>query len=163
MDFKKVISYRRHSHSGDSNKHINIIIGEPTSAHSLSSLVLLSDYYRGLEVQYYANKLNFNIYDEEYKKCSNYALLKILRQQFSSRFLKESVLICEYCQNPVFIKDGDKNKNINKNNLATVDHKIPLIDEPDWFDETNLAVSCSKCNNEKGPLTKEEWLKQKNK
>ena len=149
-----IIRYHRESANNENGKFTHLIKCEPTNSHSLASLVMLNDYYRRLEVIHYSRILHFDILNaSEYKGVGNYGLLKILRKEFNSNFLRKSKLICVYCYTPVTIKEGKK----SNNKQATIDHIRPLHDMCDWFDEKNLCVCCSKCNNEKGNMSYSEW------
>ena len=134
------------------NKVVDVIIGEP-SANSRAALILLKDSYRKNEVDFYSKKYNVNI--NVFSSTSNYSLLEIIRKQFNRQFLKRKRnLICEYCLRPNLKLRTKSNNKI----YATVDHKTPLIDICDWFNEENLAICCSECNNKKGDMTYNEWM-----
>ena len=61
----------------------------------------------------------------------------------------------------IWSKDGRPcyycNKQVKKNEW-TVDHKIPLSRGGSPIKESNLAKSCSPCNNKKGNLTDAEYI-----
>lgn len=158
QQYKKIIAYRRPSRY-EPGKVVNVILAEPTSSHSLASLVLLTDYYRGLEAKGYADKFNINLFDDYYKELSNYNLLTILRRHFNQMFLSKSNLRCGYCNKEIVIRNSTR----QLHDSATIDHKVPLLEDPDWFDETNLVACCGKCNNEKGDMPYQEWLNKINK
>ena len=151
---KHIISYRRPS-KYEPSKIRNIITCEPTSTHSLASLILLTDHLRYLEVKSLCEKLEVDLFTIDYKGIGNYELLKILRQIFNRRFLKSKPLICEYCgKETILAEDGKK----VRHNTATVDHKIPLVEDCDWFDETNLIACCHDCNGKKGDISHADWI-----
>src|SRR5271166_5031789 len=50
---------------------------------------------------------------------------------------------CIHCNTKVFVTDQG-------NTDATIEHIKPLCDEGDSTDPHNLALACSRCNNEKG-------------
>ena len=153
---KRVISYRRPSRY-EPGKTVNIIFGEPTSVQSLASLVLLTDYFRHLEVKSWCEKLDVKLSKIDYGKCSNYELLKILRNIFNRRFLESKSLICEYCKKPMVLSEEGKKQ---RHDTATVDHRIPLLEDCDWFDETNLVACCHDCNNSKGDISHSDWIEK---
>ena len=141
---------------------MDVIYDMPTNSHSRSSLLMLNDHYRGLEVEYYRVKLNIDLSEFTDAKpfISKLALLEILRQAFNRNFLEKSKLNCEYCSKLVKIY-GDT-KLSRQHDCATVDHKVPLIDGCHWFDETNMAVCCYECNNVKGNIAYDDWIKMVN-
>lgn len=138
---------------------VDIIRCEPQSSHSLASLVLLTDYYRGLEVDSISTIMNVDVrdgkYDGEFIGASNYSLLSVLRKIFNRKFLEKSKLVCEYCGEKLILA---KNKpEAKRKNAATVDHRNPLLENCDWFNSENLAVCCKKCNSEKKDMSLDEW------
>lgn len=152
------IAYKRPSRDQSPTRVVHHILEQESySPKSYSQLILLSDSYRAMEVDYYSDIFDINISEYRLLPISNYSLLEIIRQQFDRQFItrkeKENVLVCECCGS--LLSKGDKIKNKNK---ATVDHKVPLIDEPDWFDEDNLGILCSKCNNDKDHMPYTDWL-----
>ena len=155
--FNKVIKYHVASANNENGKFCHVILTEPDNPKTFASAILLSDFYRGLEVDYYSKKYNIDIFKPEFKNLSNFNLLKIIRQAAQRKFLQKSNLICEYCKTPVKLSDG-KNRN---RFTATVDHFIPQKQGYDPFDEGNFRVCCNKCNTEKGELSYTEW-KNKN-
>jgi len=155
--YRSYITYRQPSSNNDNGKSCHVILTEPTNAKTFASIVLLNDYYRGLEVDYFSKKYNINIFDKpEYKNLSNYTLLKVIRQISQRKFLEKSNLICHYCDKPVKLSNGKTSRS-----TATVDHFVSQKEHCDPFDETNYRVCCSKCNNEKGELTYQEWMQKK--
>lgn len=67
--------------------------------------------------------------------------------------LRHQILIeqkheCFFCHKYLFSKD------------ATLEHKIPIL-RGGTNDESNLCVSCTRCNNEKGAMTVDEYLEFK--
>lgn len=166
MQFRRIIVSRVPTRdvvrSTSSAKIVDTIEGIP-SVTSRASLILLQDYYRGQEVKALSEKLNYSIDSIQFKNASNYAILQILRKEFNKRFLSKSVLTCEYCKKKNLNRFGKKRPNRKEKHVfATVDHKIPLIDGHDWFDEGNLAVCCDKCNSEKQEMPYKEWCALKN-
>lgn len=153
---KKVISYRRPSRY-EPGKTVNIIYGEPSSAHSLASLILLTDHFRHLEVKSWCKKLDVDLDNINYGHMGNYELLKILRQIFNRRFLQNSPLICEYCHKPTVLSEDGKKQ---RHDTATVDHRIPLLEDCDWFDDSNLVACCHDCNGKKGDISHSDWIEK---
>lgn len=151
----KVVKYSKPSRYEPST-HIHIIVGNPTTNYSLSSLLLLTDYYRLEEAKFWSKKLNIDISDWE---GSNYSILKELSKIFCGRFLEKNFdkLICEYCGKEGLIFP---NKKKQKHNTVTIDHRIPMLEECDWFDESNLAICCYDCNNKKGNKSVEIFMKK---
>lgn len=157
----KKITYRRASKFEPGKMHFHIW-NEPTTNKSLAALELLNEKFRREEVEYWTKKFNFkeDKHDQyQWNKCNSSNKLKILSGFFNRRFLEKSDLICHYCKAPNLLLQEPNKKKRNYWNLATVDHKIPLVEEPDFFDESNLLVCCNKCNNQKGSMSYEEFIK----
>lgn len=57
---------------------------------------------------------------------------------------------CEYCEGPVFLIPH------NSEDLATIDHKIPLSRGGGWK-RYNLTCACRSCNEEKTNMTDDEY------
>lgn len=68
-----------------------------------------------------------------------------------NEFKQKSKWVCRYCR-----------KNISNKEELTVDHKIPMS-RGGLTEESNLAISCLKCNKEKDNMTEEEYLEFKQK
>lgn len=157
--FKK-ITYRRASKFEPGMSHIHIW-NEPTTNKSLAALELLNEQFRLGEIAHWEKVLNFTKSrhtEFNWNRCCTTDKLKVLRSIFNRRFLEKSDLVCHYCKSPDLFLQDPLRKNSRAWNLATVDHKTPLVEEPDWFDETNLLVCCNKCNNQKGNMSYEEFL-----
>lgn len=156
----KKITYRRASKYEPGKVHIKIW-NEPTTNKSLAALELLNEKLRLGEVSHWEKVLNFTSKSNakyNWDRCSSTDKLKILSGIFNRRFLERSKLECHYYKRPdLFIQELDR-KQSRADNLATTDHKVPLVEEPDWFDEGNLLVCCNKCNNKKGNMSYEDFL-----
>ena len=156
----KKFTYRRASKYDPGKVHIRIW-NEPTTNKSLAALELLNEKLRLGEVAHWAKVLNFTSAshaDYNWDRCSSTDKLKILSGIYNRRFLERSKMECHYCKRPdLFLQDPDR-KQSRTDNLATTDHKVPLVEGPDLFDETNLLVSCAKCNNKKGSMSYENFL-----
>jgi hypothetical protein len=157
--FKRVIKYHIPSANNENGKFTHVILNEPNNSRTFASGILLANYLRKLEIEYYSKKYNIDISKPDLKKISNYSLLKIIRQAIQRKFLEKSKLICEYCNTSVNLTmNNSKRRN---NQTATVDHFVPIICGYDPFDESNYRVCCYKCNGEKGELTYDQWMKKK--
>ena len=138
---------------GDPSKSVDILLGKPTVG-SRASLILLNDYFRGLELQSYIDKYNIDLSEYKDIKISKSGLIEIVRSIFDKRYLDNSDKVCEYCNKQCYTHEC---KN-NRHDTATVDHKNPLVDCCYRFDEDNIAVCCYSCNNKKGQLLYDEWM-----
>jgi len=147
MSYKKIVKYRVPS-TNSNGKYTHVILTEPTNSKAYASIIMLNNWYRRLEAETYMEKYNITL-EMEYKKLSNYNILKVIQAKIQRKFLeKQSKLNCFYCQKPLQLSNA---KNGKKNNLtATVDHFIPVNSGYDPFEESNFRVCCDKCNNEKG-------------
>lgn len=136
----KVIEYFR-SGSG-STKFNHLIYNDNVSVKSMSSLVLLNQYYRERDI----DLLNEMKEIQDYLNRRTIFLLKEKK--------KHGDLVCHYCGKP-HLEVGYRHhslSNLNNKNLklATIDHVIPVSDGIDKLDESNWVVSCKKCNGKKG-------------
>ena len=118
-----------------------MIYNEEVSTTSLSSLVLLNDYYSVRDVDYLkeANEL------QDYLNRRFIFLIKTKR--------KKGDLVCHYCHRP-HLEAGYRHHSLselnNKNpRLATIDHVIPVSANIDKLDESNWVVSCRNWNSKK--------------
>lgn len=157
--FKRIVKYHVPSANNENGKFTHVILNEPTDARTMASGILLANYYRKLEIEYYSKKYNVDIFTPEYKNISNWKLLQLLRKVAQRKFLERTNLICEYCKTPVILSIEGKKRN---DKTATVDHFIPLKHFCDPFDESNFRVCCKKCNGDKGELSYSEWMEKKN-
>lgn len=132
-----------------SNKHnMNHIIfnDSPNNPKTLSSYILLVNYYQDRDIGY----------QEE----NDWRYYFIVRRHFLRKKRKENggYWVCHYC--------GKKIKKMQKRNTRwqqpwciTVDHKVPKSDPNcDTLDTSNMVESCSKCNNKKGITPYEEFI-----
>ena len=87
--------------------------------------------------------------DETRRDKYNYIKWCVFRRQYLNRVKKEKgELVCEYCgKRGLHINDYKKHQSA----LATIDHVRPLVQGASRYDESNFAVACFKCNQEKGP------------
>ena len=74
-------------------------------------------------------------------------------------------MVCHYCgKNHLeigFLKEELLYKNNLNNNLATIDHKIPISQNIDKLDTNNWLVCCKNCNKSKGNSDYDTFLKSK--
>ena len=88
-------------------------------------------------------------------RCKSYAFdaAQARRRAWRELMLDSGHTTCEYCGCSL-VKTIDE----HPDRFATVDHKVALalagLDEPD-----NWALCCAKCNNEKGTLSVEGFLR----
>ncbi len=146
-----VVINQRKNPFNDPKTVVDLIEKEPTNIQSRASLLLLGKYYRKLELQDVINKYNINI--EKYHDVDVNGLVKIVKKIIEKQFLLKSNLICEYCDRKVYLPKDNK----IPHNCATIDHKIPLVEYTDYFNEENFAVCCYDCNQEKGRMSYKEW------
>lgn len=80
---------------------------------------------------------------------------RLIQVLFNTNFLKKQQeqcgsLTCVFCGKPNLVIYNCDAKNVNKNIMATADHFFPKARGGKAFNEDNLVVACSKCNNNKG-------------
>lgn len=121
--------------------HNNIFV-MPQSNKSYAALLLLNEMYSRFDLE------------------KNYDYVKKNYTQFRYDFLKSKMvdgkLTCEYCGRDDLIIHGDKTTKKNRQsinnkceNLATIDHIIPISRNGGKLDRNNCRVSCKDCNNKK--------------
>lgn len=175
--FKKFISEELHilTHQSSSGrtKEFDVILDDPSTNLSASAGILLRQRLKREEIQEVHNILNhFNcpitlndaINYENAIKLNNFKFLKDRKSENIS-------LYCEYCnRGPLKIygyslsalKRGRFFSSFNAIDGATCDHKEPISKGGDVFNYNNLAVCCSSCNEKKGNMTWENWIKEIN-
>lgn len=83
------------------------------------------------------------------------------RENFMNKKLKEGkgILTCVYCGRKDLVKGSRKNHKHNNSlqNLATIDHVIPVSKGGPKLDEKNCVVSCRSCNSRKGNSLDESY------
>lgn len=110
----------------------------PDSPKTMSSYILLKEYYRDLDV-------SFN-YDNDWRYYF------IVRRHFLRKKKKENggLWFCHYCGKTMTKIQKRKNRKQQKD-CVTVDHKVPVSDPKcDKLDTTNMVECCTTCNNKKG-------------
>jgi 5-methylcytosine-specific restriction endonuclease McrA len=96
-------------------------------------------------------------YSHEEHINDNYWVWLAFREQFFMDAGKDGTT-CFYCG-----KTGlDHNADAWDDNLATLDHVVPLAAGGGLYDKNNLVVACSKCNSKKGKLSAEEFIDKLN-
>lgn len=85
---------------------------------------------------------------------------------FRNKFLKSvleknGIIKCYYCGKELIIEE-DYSKHNTTENLATLDHIVPISKGGSKYDPNNINVSCKACNLKKSNLYHEEYLKLDN-
>ena len=136
-----------------SAKIFDVIYNEDANIKSIASLILLNDYYKHMDVDLINDKKNLF----KYLRLRHKFLLKTKK--------KNGDLVCHYCgKNHLeigFLKEELLCKNNLNNNLATIDHKIPISQNIDKLDTNNWLVCCKNCNKSKGNSDYDTFLKSK--
>lgn len=74
------------------------------------------------------------------------------------RLLKRSPY-CHWCGRKVFLSSSHRGKEV-KNNTATIDHIFAKGDERrDYPDGKRIVLCCNSCNQKRGDMRPEEWVK----
>lgn len=134
-----------------SNKQsLNHIIfnDEPKHPKTLSSYVLLINYYRDRDITY--------------QEGNDWRYYFIIRRHFLRKKKKENggFWVCHYCKKKIK-RMQKRNTNWQQPWCVTVDHVVPKSDPNcDPLDTSNMVESCSKCNNKKGTTSYEEFIKK---
>lgn len=131
-------------------KHI-IFNDSPANAKTLSSLILLKNYYRDNDI---------SVSREE-----DWRYYFIVRRYFLRKKKRENGghWVCHYCET-VITKMQDRNSKKAQRDCITVDHVVPQSDENcDKLDTKNMVECCHKCNQEKGTMSYDVYRQRKNK
>jgi hypothetical protein len=126
-------------------RHI-IYDDEPNNPKVYSSLLLLNDYYKNHDIDFYE---------------SDWRYYFITRRTYLRRKRKEhgGYWVCHYCGRKIYkIQERNKRWQKNRNDLITVDHIIPKEDCDDITDSNNFIECCYKCNVKKGNKSYYEFI-----
>ena len=124
---------RIYEYDYENRRNIHVIMSRGTfNSKSYAAYIMLKNYYYSMDT----NKSDLN----------NWQKWIIFRRKYLRKVrLEKGDLVCEYC--------GKKHLKVisnNHKNVATIDHVKPLSDGVDRYDTRNFAISCTKCNQEKG-------------
>lgn len=110
--------------------YANVLTKNP-HIQSRAALILLTNKYRSMLKKY----------------PPKWRIWLSFRNRFLKKQLKKGLLECYYCG----LKPLYKNSKITPDELkATIDHFHPRSKGGNEFDESNLVVSCLRCNQKKG-------------
>ncbi len=88
------------------------------------------------------------------RRIANEVDRRLRKQWLLSQADDEGRICCEYCKVPCSVRP----KKYGNEYAATVDHKMPLSrGGKDW--PTNWAVACNRCNNTKGSMTDQQYMR----
>ena len=135
----------RKSNSG-STRRVELIYFEPTDAKSYASYVLLKNYYWQNDadnIETYTNRMKLIGFSRNY-------LTQVKNTQGS--------ITCTYCNKPNLVIEYEGMKVPNRIK-ATIDHIVPKSKGGAVFDYNNITPCCGTCNNKKGSMSVEEFLK----
>jgi hypothetical protein len=130
-------------------RHI-IFEGSPSNPRTYSSLLLLNNYYKNIDIDY-------NDVDWRYYFIARRTFLRRKRKEHGGHW------VCHYCGKKIYkIQVRNKLYQDNRNELITVDHKVPKDKCDDITDSKNFIECCNKCNIEKDNTSYDEFIKMKN-
>jgi len=135
------------------NQKMNHIIFEevPVNPRAYSSLLLLNDYYKNLDI-------DVDGFDWRYYFIARRTYLRRKRKEHGGYW------VCHYCGKKIYkIQVRNKQYQNNRNDLITVDHKIPKEECEDITDSNNFVECCYKCNIKKDNMPYDEFIKIKRK
>jgi 5-methylcytosine-specific restriction endonuclease McrA len=149
----------------------DIVYNYPETSKSPSQRVYLRNLYQKREFVDLLDKLtkSSNISKSQVKKIVKTLHTKnpkhlenLIRSVNNYNFLKkkqklEGELHCEYCDKHP-LKIYYFGKKFKTQDGATVDHRNPVSKGGKPYDESNMAVSCYKCNQQKADMNYEDWL-----
>ncbi len=117
------------------------LVYEDGTHNSMGSYILLKNYYRSLQDEFYVRKYHSN--KLWYKQV-------MFNKAFLEKKLKEKgFLQCAFCGKKDLIVYDMFDPNKSKSNMATADHFLPKDKGGDAFNEANLVVACEPCNSKK--------------
>ena len=183
VQFNEELRIIRNQSRKGNTREIDIVEGDPTSAKSPSSSILLNNKLGEEEFQnFMKNKENrdkiklsdlggvkkLNLHRKEYSMEVRNNNQKFIQKEIE-RLGKDNIY-CEYCgEGPLYLSKPDpdmydsKRKSVlnlvSKNQLITVDHKIPIDMNGPIFNFNNLSICCHRCNQQKGNMSYEVWMK----
>ncbi len=134
------------SKSGRSKCSHRIYVSNP-HVKSLSSLVLLNDFFLKQDVSYLEEPM---------------FLIRIkFSRNFLHKVLKETgCLDCSYCRRKNLIIE-ERGMVVKDHLKATIDHVQPISKGGGLLDEQNIIVACGLCNRRKGSMSLGEFLVSK--
>jgi hypothetical protein len=120
----------------------------PTNPKTLSSYLLLKNYYQEMDISFsYANDWRYYY---------------IVRRYFLRKKKKENggFWTCHYCGEHI-TKIQDRNTVKIQKGCITVDHVIPVSSGYDDLDISNMVECCYKCNIEKAATSYDDFINKK--
>jgi hypothetical protein len=119
------------------------------NSKTYSSLLLLNNYYKERDI-------DFTKYDWRYYFIARRTFLRRKKKEHGGHW------VCHYCGKKIYkIQVRNKIYQDNRNDLITVDHKIPKEECEDITDSENFIECCNKCNIKKGNTPYEIFIKSK--
>ena len=123
----------------------HVIFDEPWDASTYSAKVLLN---RDLHWR-----------DCDFDRENDWRYLFIAKRTFLRHKRKNGQWFCHYC-GKIITQMATRNQKWQKKSIVTVDHKDPACGVADKTDSTNFVPCCKKCNQRKGSLPYEEFIKK---
>ena len=101
--------------------------------------------------------------DTDFLESYNGRMIKIQFSRDTLTFWKSLLgsLFCVYCMKKD-LQIEYEGMLINENQIATLEHIIPISHNGDIFNLDNVVCACGKCNHNRGNNTLKNWLKSKN-
>ena len=123
----------------------HIILCNPFDASSYAASILLRNKYQHLDISFIENK--------------DWRYLFIVKRYFLRKQKKNGKWICHYCLRDIFKMPKRNKKHQNTKDCVTIDHKDPICKCEDKSDIKNMVVCCPECNQNKGSMSYEHFIK----
>ena len=122
-------------------RHLDVIWTRPSSDKSRSAYILLTQKMREGE-------------EGEKHWAQDLREWLAFRKEYLQKVAKDrGKLECAYCGRDDLVEGyhafKDRNRNAKIENLATIDHIVPLSKDGPRYEEENLCVACRSCNEKK--------------
>ena len=119
-------------------------------------------HFIGFEVTDPSTYASYLLLKKQYKKLDrsyDWRYLMIAKRTFLRHQRKDGVWHCHYCGKTVTVMAKRKERGRNTK-CITVDHKTPVCQHEDVSDSTNFVCSCYKCNQNKGSMPYENYIRK---
>lgn len=126
----------------------HLIMDDPSSAHSYSSLVMMNEHYKELDI--------------DYELEHDWRYYFIVKRTFLRHRKIDGRWECHYCKKPIYKMPLRNKRTQNMKDKVTIDHKVPACRCDDVLDTSNFLVSCYKCNIDKSDTSYEIFYKNGN-
>lgn len=129
-------------------KHYHIVFNINDNPKTHASSILLKNYYRERDI--------------DFQEENDWIYYFIVRRHFLRKKKKENggYWVCHYCNKPIYgIQKRNKLFQKGRKNMITVDHIVARYNGGDSLITSNMVESCVKCNERKGTMSYDNFIK----